>query len=229
MDYQTNPERSIDMVERMFKRFETMNLVMPESQRRAYEAIAKNHNGNVILDIGCGCGVGTHILSSKAYFVWGIDVNPVTVRFADQLYGGVHGNIRFDEMSITNLPPRELSKFDVICAIDVLEHIEDYQKALDNMKFLMRPDRTVKDIPHRSVVYISTPNKNALTDATVHPHNPFHVREWTPGEFYEILTQNFGSVMLYTAGMEKDVDLDTKETPLTAVCFNPLKGKEVEK
>ncbi len=213
MNYTTNPQTSIDMVARLVKRMETNGLVMPPSQRVAYERLVKLCTGLTVMDIGCGAGIGTNILSTEAYAAWGVDVFPKSVSFANQMFG-VRPNLRFDEMDICNLPPREFSKFNVVVMIDVLEHIEDYQTALDNVKTFLRPG---------GVVYVSTPNRNALPDASEHPHNPFHVREWTPGEFYDILTQNFEHVVFSTMDMERLLDLDTTETPILAKCEAPKK------
>jgi len=54
------------------------------------------------------------------------------------------------------------------------------------------------------------------------------VREWTAGEFYEVMTRHFRNVVLYdslklnTFGIDETVDGNTTATPLLAKCEDPI-------
>ena len=210
-DYKENTEKEIDMVQRLYKRFETEGVIMPEEQRVIYEKLTQELTGNIVLDAGCGTGVGTQILGREARFVWGIDVNAKNIEYAKQMFGS--RTIRFDTIDLTNPPNRERSKFHAIVCIDVIEHINDYQKALDTLKTFFRPGITK--------LWISTPNREHEKLDKDKPKNEFHVREWSPGEYYDILTKNFKYVTLFDTDF-KTVDLDTKTFILLAKCEEPI-------
>jgi ubiquinone/menaquinone biosynthesis C-methylase UbiE len=199
--YQENPQISIGMVERLFNRWKTEGIVMPEEQRVIYEKLSQGMIGQVVLDAGCGTGIGTNILSHNARFVWGIDVNPESVKFAQQIF--TRPNIKFDTADLTNLPPREFAHFHQILCVDVIEHVDDYQAVLNSLKKFFRPGVTK--------LWISTPNRNNEKIQKDKPKNEFHVREWTLGEAWDILTKNFQHVTIYDHTLEKTIDLDDTE------------------
>lgn len=199
--YTENEQKEINMIQRLFKRFETEGIVMPDEQRVIYETLSPSMTGQVILDAGCGTGIGTNILAREARSVWGIDSLPENVKFASQLFGNMH--VKFDTMDLTNMPNREYAKFHQIVCIDVIEHIADYQKALDTLKSFMKPGV--------SKLWISTPNRNHDSLSKEKPNNEFHVREWSIGEFYDILIKNFKYVTCYSHDLSQTIDLDSKE------------------
>ncbi len=218
MDYQNNPESSENMVSKLFERFDKEGVVMPPEQRSIYEAVASRVTGLVVLDIGCGTGIGTNILGREARFVWGIDREQKHIDFARQMYernnlSGM-GLIKFEVFDLSNPLSRELSRFNVITCIDVIEHIEDYAKAFETLKRFY--------IPGKTTLFISTPNRNADNFPQDKPLNPHHVREFTVGEFYDILVKRFQFVTLYNWDLETTVDLDTKVSPVVAKCEGGL-------
>lgn len=199
--YQENEEKEINMIDRLFNRFKTEGIVMPDEQRVIYEALSPTMTGQVILDAGCGTGIGTNILARDARSIWGIDSMADNIKFADQLFGNMH--VKFDVMDLTNMPNREFARFHQIVCIDVIEHIADYQKALDTLKTFMKPGITK--------LWISTPNRNNELLSKEKPNNEFHVREWSIGEFYDILTKNFKYVTCYNHELTETIDLDSTE------------------
>lgn len=211
-DYKENPEKPINMVERLYHRFETEGIIMPSEQRIIYEKLAEEMTGQIVLDAGCGTGVGSQILGREARFVWGIDSNERNIEYAKQMFGSKV--MRFDVFDLVNPPPRERSKFHAIVCIDVIEHIDDYQKALDTLKTFFRPGITK--------LWISTPNRNHESLQKDTPKNEFHVREWTPGEYYEILIKNFKYVTMFENDLSKTLDLDSKSFIILAKCEEPI-------
>ncbi len=72
-----------------------------------------------ILDIGCGIGTISFILAGQRNEVTGYDINPLLIDFCN------FKKKKYSlEGSFTTEKP-DYSQFDVILAIDVLEHIED--------------------------------------------------------------------------------------------------------
>lgn len=82
---------------------------------------------------------------------------------------------------------QEYGKFDLSVCIDVIEHIENYGAFLKD--FSMLAERAL----------ITTPNKsrNFSTMTANPPKYIYHVREWTPGEFYWVLRTFYRKVDLY--------------------------------
>lgn len=85
-----------------------------------------------------GCGVGRFIRLLKLYLphlkAFGCDVNPSAVRRAR----GFDGQVRYALGNLNSLPyPGET--FDAVLLFDVLEHVEDPQGALDEIRRVLRP------------------------------------------------------------------------------------------
>lgn len=211
MEYKKHPETRIDLVERLVDRFKNTGQVMGTGQKELYEAIAPYCLGKVVYDVGCGLGIGTNILSHKARFVWGLDLEPTHISFARQMYG--HENLRFDEYNLLSSTPREIVPAHIVTCIEVIEHIEDTDAALAGIKRFMNDN---------TVLIISSPNRNSPTLQDDTPRNPLHVFEWTAAEFYDTMIKNFKSVTLYKHDLEEKVDLDTEHTPLVAQCIGLL-------
>ena len=82
------------------------------------------------LDCGCGSGAFVSRIDMAAIAV-GLDLRP-PVRLGD-------GRVEFVQALIEELPFSD-SCFDVICAFDVLEHIENDVATLEQMRHCLKPD-----------------------------------------------------------------------------------------
>lgn len=85
------------------------------------------HKNIEILDIGCGGGLLTNELSKMNFNVTGVDIHEEvlqTARDYDQ-----YKKAKYIKANALNLPFPDGS-FEVVCAMDLLEHVEDYQHAL---------------------------------------------------------------------------------------------------
>ena len=170
-----------------------------------------------VVDVGSGIGVGANILSQEADFVWGIDKNEASVNFAQQAFSRVKNNIyysaqvTFDHMDILK-DTREFLKFDIVVAIEIIEHIYDYKLFLETLikKFDKR-----KEGYEATEYFISTPNRNNKHIRKDHPQNDYHVREWTQEEMVAVLSQYFKNVEIMNAkGVPVGDKLD--HTPILA-------------
>ena len=169
-----------------------------------------------IIDIGCGSGVGTNILSQEANFIWGIDKNKKSVEFAKQAFtrekNGIYYSAQeiFDHIDLTN-DTREMMKFDVVVMIEIIEHVADYANFLQTV---IRKFDNGRDTEY----FISTPNRNNDSIQKDHPKNSYHVREWTSEEFYAVLHQFFNDIKFYNSKGEPIEGYSTTHTPLLAKC-----------
>jgi len=178
-----------------------------------------------IVDVGCGCGLGSNILSQEADFVWGIDKNKLSVDFAKECFTRVKNNIyycpqvSFDEIDIVN-DTRQTMAFDFICGIEIIEHISDHRTFLKQL--ITKFDKRTPQSP--SEYFISTPNRNNDNISKVRPKNEYHVKEFTSGEFFDELSLFFNSVELFNSKGEpipKEEYRTTKHTPLLAKASGP--------
>jgi glycosyltransferase involved in cell wall biosynthesis/ubiquinone/menaquinone biosynthesis C-methylase UbiE len=137
-----------------------------------------------VLDLACGEGYGSHLLAKTAISVMGIDIDENSIKHARNKY--IKQNLEFKAGSITEVPIGGESLFDVAVCFEALEHIEDHQKLLSEVKRLLTRD---------GVFIVSTPNKTVYTDEPQF-NNPFHVHELYFDEFKELFEKYFKNVIL---------------------------------
>jgi 2-polyprenyl-3-methyl-5-hydroxy-6-metoxy-1,4-benzoquinol methylase/glycosyltransferase involved in cell wall biosynthesis len=135
-----------------------------------------------VLDLACGEGYGSYLLAKTAKSVAGIDIDNNTIKHARNKY--IKQNLEFRVGSITEIPIDGERLFDVAICFEALEHIEDHQKLLSEVKRLLTPE---------GVFIVSTPNKTVYSDEPQF-NNPFHVHELYFDEFRELLEKYFKNV-----------------------------------
>jgi 2-polyprenyl-3-methyl-5-hydroxy-6-metoxy-1,4-benzoquinol methylase len=180
-----------------------------------------------IVDVGCGSGVGTNVLSQEADFVWGIDKNAWSIEFANEAFrrekNGIYYSSQetFDVIDIMT-ENRELMKFDIVVAIEIIEHIHDTHKFLNQIiKHFTKRDKGGKPIEaHGTEFFISTPNRNSKKIKKEQPENIYHCREWTSQEFHELLSRYFGVVNLLNNKGEP-VNIECNDDLVLAHCLKP--------
>ena len=124
--------------------------------------------GASVLDLGCGCGYGSSILSEKAGQVTGIDADRDAISYAKEHYGAE--NIAF---RIAKAESKSRKKYDAVVAFEVIEHVEDAQAVLAHLA-------TVSP-----VLIGSVPNENVVPFDAM--RNPYHVRHYTPQQLTRAL------------------------------------------
>lgn len=138
--------------------------------------------GKSVLDVGCGEGYGAKELSGCARSVIGVDVDETVVRRAQTKYRG--SNLNFAVMDCRDLSfPDGL--FDVVVGFELFEHLERAGEMLVELRRVLAVE---------GVLLLSTPNKEVYPQAGV---NPFHVKEYSLGEFRRALEEVFGNVEMY--------------------------------
>lgn len=210
-----NISTEISWVDRVNKRFHDIGQVIPTKQRKLYEKI-RDHwtSGRTVIDIGCSLGVGSNILSHTARHVWGIDINEESINWAKQVYD--RPNLSFELLDIEHPPSREVSKFGVVVAIEIIEHLADLDTGLQTIKKFFSDK-------HQTVGFITIPNINNDDVKERDQNNHLHNYHWTAGDFYGLMIQHFKSVTLYsvdkleTWSHEETVDGNTKDPLVVAV------------
>lgn len=106
--------------------------------------------------------------------VTGVDYSEEAIDFAKEKTKGL--KIDFKRGSVYELP-FENDEFDAVVSSDVIEHLEDVERYISEIK------RVVKK---NGVIVISTPIR-----FTEHPLDHEHIVEWFPGEFKNMISRNF--------------------------------------
>lgn len=134
--------------------------------------------GKKVLDIACGEGYGTKLLSGNADHVTGVDINEKVIEEARLKYKSP--NIDFVCGSALEIPAPENS-FDLITCFETIEHLDDHEKLIAELKRVSGPD---------CIFVISTPEKNTYSDANNY-NNPFHKKELYGNEFKDLIQRHF--------------------------------------
>jgi len=153
--------------------------------------------GQRVLDVACGAGYGTNILAQVAAHATGVDIDAAAIRSARRRYR--RQNLKFVAADCCEMPFEDGS-FDVVTANEMIEHIEDHDAFIDEVRRVLQPGGTFM---------VSTPNKPIYNRYKA--PNPFHVSEMDIPEFRELLESHFKYVhftglrmALVSAGFELD-------------------------
>lgn len=132
------PERSSDLRDfyesRVWKIHQISNPYEVVRFRHILEFLG-TESRNTVLDVGCGGGTYTRILA-RAQLVIAVDVSSNAVKTAKQSLLW-KGNVFFVVCDLEHLPIRDMAVDKVSC-IDVLEHVERPQKAVNEMSRVLR-------------------------------------------------------------------------------------------
>jgi SAM-dependent methyltransferase len=159
-----------------------------------------------VLDAGCGTAYGTEILArAGASEVVGVDIDPGIVEAARER-GGV--DVSFEVADARDLPFAN-DAFDVVVCFEVIEHVEDPESILDELRRVLRPD---------GFAAVSSPNRDVYP-----PGNPHHKHEFLPDELARALESRFKHVRLVRqhdwlgSGVLEDDVFASEGEPLDAV------------
>lgn len=138
-----------------------------------------------VLDLGCGCGYGAEYLAqASGRRVVGMDRSAEGVAYGRRWYPG--RRVKFVRGDVTGIPLHSAS-IDAIVAMEIIEHVEGPAAMLDEIVRVLKP---------KGLLLISTPNRLVTVGTQVSP-NPYHVREYAPKEFRELLGNRFGEVLVF--------------------------------
>jgi len=90
-----------------------------------------------VLDVACGGGFLAKELYKSGHDVIGIDKSETTIKSARDKWG-VKDRLSFKEADAYNLP-FESDSFDVVCAMDFLEHVYKPEKVIKEISRVLKP------------------------------------------------------------------------------------------
>ncbi len=184
-----------------------------------YELVAKYiKKTDKVLEIGCGTGYGTEILSKTGASIYAIDIDEETIKECQK--HSVQTNIKFfayDGKKI-NLPEKS---FDIIISFQVIEHIRKDISYLRNIKKLLKPN---------GFFFISTPNRNYRLTKNQKPWNPFHIREYDSKSLSNVVTQIFPNTTIFSISSIKALsDIEKERVRSRRADYNPKEIRYIPK
>jgi ubiquinone/menaquinone biosynthesis C-methylase UbiE len=151
-----------------------------------------------VLDVACGEGYGTNLISSRVRKAIGVDISNEAISHASLKYKSP--NIDFIEAPATDIPLPDHSA-DLIVSFETLEHLSEQDQMLAEFKRILKPE---------GFAVISTPDKDNYSKGVP---NPFHVKELTFVEFGDLMNRHFKKVRYFSQKMMHSSFIFDAENP----------------
>lgn len=137
-----------------------------------------------VMDIACGTGYGTRMLSDFCKNVTGIDIAPNTVEYAIKNYGGE--NRSFNQGDILSVK----GQYDIIVCFETIEHVTEEEgiRAIENLKKCLKPN---------GILFISTPKKLPKEELSK-GRLEVHKYEYTYEAFQKLLSDSFERPIIFS-------------------------------
>lgn len=168
-----------------------------------------------VLDIGCGAGTTSFYMASKGKKVYGIDIAHNSIAACKESAKQLHLEERtaFSVMDFPDESPKE-KKFDAVVCFEVIEHLQDDEKALKKIYALLDKG---------GIAIISTPSKNAPLYKTGYAEafdkRVGHLRRYTVEELKDKCIK---------AGFEIVATKKTEGVIRNFLYLNPIAGKLIK-
>jgi SAM-dependent methyltransferase len=149
-----------------------------------YEWIGARVIGARVIDMACGEGYGSEVLSRSAHSVVGVDANPEAYAHARLRYE--RQNLSFERGLVETHGER--GAYDAVVFLQTIEHVQDPRAVLEHFRSLLAPD---------GVAYVSTPNLLTLAPpGAAKSDNPWHIKEYRWQEYDALCRLVFDDVEL---------------------------------
>jgi 2-polyprenyl-6-hydroxyphenyl methylase/3-demethylubiquinone-9 3-methyltransferase len=109
-------------------------LLRAENKLRNPWIASKLPSCSKVLDMGCGAGFLTHELANLGHEVTGVDLSEESLKIARQL----DSKGTYLLANAANVPLPAMS-YDAVCAMDLLEHVENPQAVVQEASRLLKP------------------------------------------------------------------------------------------
>jgi len=157
----------------------------------AKDKISKN---SIVLELGCGEGYGTNLLSQNVGKIVGLDIERSVILGASEKYKS--RNCIFQLYDGVRIPYQD-STFDAVISFQVIEHVQD------DISYVSEIYRVLK---RNGLLMLTTPNKTYRLRPGQNPWNRFHIREYYSHELENILKTKFSDVKLWGIRGNKEVE-----------------------
>ncbi len=181
-----------------------------------YEASLPLIEGKTVLDIACGSGYGTKLISNKANKVYGIDVDPNAIVYAKKHYAAK--NIEYISGDGVSIPLKNNS-VDIVICYETIEHIEKYEKFMTEINRILKKS---------GQLLLSTPNEIEYAEG-----NHFHIHEFEYNElkrlvekYFKYHADYFQTLWLYSTILPNNLHTTEWEKPINTIDTVALKPEQ---
>jgi len=117
--------------------FKTLHQINP--LRLKYITDQVNISGQQVLDVGCGGGILSEALAASGAVVTGLDLSPASLQTAQlHLHESGH-DINYLQQSVEAFAAENPASQDVVCCLEMLEHVPDPESILDACVAALKP------------------------------------------------------------------------------------------
>jgi ubiquinone/menaquinone biosynthesis C-methylase UbiE len=146
-----------------------------------YEFAARFVGGKKVLDIACGAGYGSAMISEAAKEVIGVDLDKKSIEQARANYK--KANLSFISAPAEKIPFPD-QYFDMVVSFETIEHLDNDRIFLSEIKRVLKKG---------GELIISTPNRKIVSCYLIYhqPFNIYHKREYLKNEFINLIKDFF--------------------------------------
>ena len=137
-----------------------------------------------VLDLACGEGYGSFLLSANAKSVLGVDISDETVAHARKKYK--NPNLAYKQGAAAKLD-LDSDSFDVVVSFETIEHLAEQREMVSEIHRVLKPN---------GVFIVSSPNRIVYSEESGE-HNDYHVKELDFSELDELLSSFFSNINYY--------------------------------
>lgn len=149
-----------------------------------YKQVCEIVTGLKVLDIACGEGYGSYMISHHAQQVTGIDISSEIIEHASRTYQ--KNNLNFVVGDCRKIPI-DSNTIDIVVSFETIEHHTFHQEMMAEIKRVLTPN---------GVLIISSPDKDIYSTKRNYS-NPFHQKELSKSEFISLLEKNFKNIQIF--------------------------------
>ncbi|MDD3630878.1 MAG: class I SAM-dependent methyltransferase, partial [Bacteroidales bacterium] len=131
-----------------------------------------------VIDIACGEGYGSFLMSKYAKNIIGIDIDKNTIDNANSKY--VNNNLSYLQGDVSKIPLQS-STIDVVVSFETIEHTTMHDEMMLEIKRVLKPD---------GLLIMSSPDKYNYSEKRGF-RNKFHVKELYLEEFENLIKKYF--------------------------------------
>ena len=139
----------------------------------------------IVLDLACGEGYGSALLSLVANQVIGVDISDEAIAHARTAYAA-RKNLKFECSNATDTSFPN-AYFDLVVSFETIEHLTEQEEMLAEIRRVLKPE---------GILLISSPNRPVYSEGR-NFKNEFHIKELNFSEFDSLLSPHFGQVDYY--------------------------------
>ena len=184
---QPNPEANLNdtLFNEIISTYNNPNHLMHKKMEHVLKCVQP---GNAIIDVGCGIGEFIVRLQDRFHTLVGVDISQPEIEFAKKRIGNSSNvSLYCGELNSHHFPNEH---FDVCLCLDVLEHVPDLPRLLQETHRILKKGGSI---------VVTVPNWYDIIVSKVLRLNPLHIHTFTPWRWMAILKKAGFKIRTYRA------------------------------